>query len=429
MGRKGQRTSEGLAEAERLFRRAIDLDDRFALAYVGLADTLKLQVDYAGGSVALLDEADGKVAKAAALDATLAEVWVSKGGIASSRGEAALAAEFLQRAVALNPNSATAHHWLSRALAITGHLQDATNHAEQAAQLDPLSMVVLTNLAGYLEYVARFEDAEQAYRRALEIDPASSVALAGLGSLRAYVFNQFQDALDLTRRAAAADPASPRILGMLGGLLIDLGELERSRGVRDELTRRWPDNPTANEYSLYISAVLGDAMADGLAERFIAKEPNSWLASKVARNVDLARDDVAAARARYEVGFPELFGSSPRVDASNVSPAIDLALVLATQGDHEAAVRLLSASEDVISTQPRLGAGGYGLMDVQILAMRGERERALVALQQAVEDGWRGKAWRYFRDIEPNLASIRNTAKFKAAFDAVEQDLQRQRMR
>src|SRR6185295_1228706 len=46
--RMAKRTSAGLAEAETFFQRAISLDPKFALAYVGLADTLRLQVDYSG---------------------------------------------------------------------------------------------------------------------------------------------------------------------------------------------------------------------------------------------------------------------------------------------------------------------------------------------------------------------------------------------
>ena len=48
--RMARRTSETLAEAEQFFRKAIELDPQFALAHVGLADVLRLQVDYSGAA-------------------------------------------------------------------------------------------------------------------------------------------------------------------------------------------------------------------------------------------------------------------------------------------------------------------------------------------------------------------------------------------
>ena len=43
-----RRTKHALSEAETHFERAIELDPDFALAYVGMADTIQLQFDYAG---------------------------------------------------------------------------------------------------------------------------------------------------------------------------------------------------------------------------------------------------------------------------------------------------------------------------------------------------------------------------------------------
>jgi len=41
--------------------------------------------------------------------------------------------------------------------------------------------------------------------------------------------------------------------------------------------------------------------------------------------------------------------------------------------------------------------------------------------------GWRGPGWRYYRDFEPTLASIRNEPEFKAIFADIERDMARQR--
>ena len=55
------------------------------------------------------------------------------------------------------------------------------------------------------------------------------------------------------------------------------------------------------------------------------------------------------------------------------------------------------------------------------------KREALAALREAEKAGWRGPVWRYYRDIDPNLASIRNEPEFKAVFADIERDMARQR--
>jgi TolB-like protein len=50
--RMARRSSDALAEAEEFFRKAIELDPQFALAHVGLADVLNMQIDYSGAAPA-----------------------------------------------------------------------------------------------------------------------------------------------------------------------------------------------------------------------------------------------------------------------------------------------------------------------------------------------------------------------------------------
>jgi TolB-like protein len=184
--RLSKRTSAGLAEAERFFRRAVDLDPEFALAHAGLADTLRLQTDYSGKPLeATLAEAEGSISKALELDANLAEAWASKGGIAMSRAQYAEAERLLRRAIELNPNYAAAHHWLSVALRGGGRPADEFKHAERAAELDPLSVVVRSNFCDSLEAAQRHDEAAACLGRVIEIDPASPLAYGALAMLNA----------------------------------------------------------------------------------------------------------------------------------------------------------------------------------------------------------------------------------------------------
>ena len=132
--------------------------------------------------------------------------------------------------------------------------------------------------------------------------------------------------------------------------------------------------------------------------------------------------------ARYEKAYPELFvQGAPQIHISNHWASVDLALVYQKRGDGEGARILLDGVARHIRTIPRLGVLGYGIEDVEIHALRGRKAQALVALRQAEQAGWRGPLWRYNRDFDPNLDSIRNEAEFKAVFADIERDMARQR--
>jgi len=87
----------------------------------------------------------------------------------------------LERAVQLNPNYATAHHWLSLALTALGQSDRSVAELKRALELDPLSMVINADLSiGYL-YARRYDEAEAQARKTLEIDPRSFLAHYYLG--------------------------------------------------------------------------------------------------------------------------------------------------------------------------------------------------------------------------------------------------------
>ena len=79
----------------------------------------------------------------------------------------------------------------------------------------------------------------------------------------------------------------------------------------------------------------------------------------------------------------------PTVDGSNWGAAIELAPVLAKTGEQERANLLLNRSFQYIQTLPRVGAAGYGIADVRIYALQGNKQKALSALQRAIDEGWR----------------------------------------
>ena len=431
--RMARRTAETLADAERFFQQAIDLDPKFALAYVGLSDSLALQVEHAGAPPeTTLARAEAAVGTALELDPNLSEAWASSALIRSFRGQYDRADPLYRRAIALNPNYAAAYQRFSRNAGGLGRLDEALTAAERAVELDPLSAIVNADVGRALMSVGRFDEAAARFRRANEIDPEMPMPYRQLGVLGAYVRNRFADAVPLLQKAAALDPANPILEFYLARLYLDLGDDVEASRVVEAARKRWPDHGAVLVASAELHMNLRESDA-ALQETKHLLALDSWAIDpddvlRWLRDADLKRGDHQAARLRYAKTYPALLEPTPpTIDGSNWRAAIDVAPVLHAAGAGAAASVLLDRAGKFIRTIPRLGLAGYGIADARILALRGEKRAALAALREAEKAGWRGPNWRYYRDFDPNLASIRNEPEFIAIFADIERDMARQR--
>jgi adenylate cyclase len=109
-----QCTSQGFSAETRLgeIQRAVEKDPKYALGYAGLADSYTLLQDYNYMSTQeALAKGKPAASRAVALDDNLSEAHLALAGIYDAfewkwpEGE-----KEYQRAIALNPNCATAHH-------------------------------------------------------------------------------------------------------------------------------------------------------------------------------------------------------------------------------------------------------------------------------------------------------------------------------
>jgi hypothetical protein len=144
-------------------------------------------------------------------------------------------------------------------------------------------------------------------------------------------------------------------------------------------------------------------------------------------HMDLHNGAYAQARVRYAEAFPELFDDElPALNMRTALVIVDLALVLQHVGEEQRAKILLNHGEEYFRNRPRMGILGFGVEDVRIHAIRGDRSLALAKLREAEQAGWR-VLWRYRRDNDFGFASIRNEPEFKAVFADIERDIARQR--
>src|SRR5712664_37996 len=155
------------------FQRAIEKDSNFALGYVGIADSYILLQDYHHMSTqeAL---AKGKPAalRAVALDDNLAEAHLALASFLDSfEWKWPEADKEYQRALALNPNYATAHHWYSIFLNRMGKFPVAFAENAAALRLDPLSPAFNLVAGTLLTDTHRYEEAVVKLQKAIEFDP------------------------------------------------------------------------------------------------------------------------------------------------------------------------------------------------------------------------------------------------------------------
>jgi serine/threonine-protein kinase len=225
-----RRTEEALKRAVEYFQQAIDKDPGYALAYAGLADCYAVYNSY---QVELPRES-GPKAKAAAtkaleIDNTLAEAHASLGMTRMSyEWDWAGAEREFQRAIELDPNYATAHHWYAICLASLGRSESAIASLKRAQDLDPLSLIINADTGLVLHFARRDDEAIDQIRKALEMDPNFAAGHRPLGmayeqkAMYGEAIAEFQKALDVSR-------GNPFALGSLGHAQAVAGQRDKAR--------------------------------------------------------------------------------------------------------------------------------------------------------------------------------------------------------
>ena len=135
------RTKDGLADASRLLRKAIEIDPGYALGFAYLAFFQWLTV-----SQIMMDRADPSVAEmiqlartALALDGEDPEVLCAVAFvIALPGGDLAGGISLIDRSISRNPNSATAFTIAGHLYAYAGETSAAIGYVERALRLNPL---------------------------------------------------------------------------------------------------------------------------------------------------------------------------------------------------------------------------------------------------------------------------------------------------
>ncbi len=178
-----KRTVDGLKNGIDYFGKAILRDQDYALAYAGLADCYLLLNVY---NVASADEsfpkAEAASRKALSINESLAEAHTALAFVTYRYHLKWTEAEqHFKKAIALNPNYATAHQWYASYLAASGRLEEAVVEAKAAHELEPFSLTIYSDYIRGLYYAGRLDEARKESLKLIEMDQSFARARYELG--------------------------------------------------------------------------------------------------------------------------------------------------------------------------------------------------------------------------------------------------------
>ncbi len=428
-----KRTGVALVEAINYFKKAIELDPGFGLAYVGHADSYILQVD--NGNLTpkkALELAVPLIDKALELDDQTSEAYATLALSATYLKDYDTANAAFQRALEIDPNYVSTHHWYSNLLRDYGHYDAGMKEIEDAIRLDPLSAVLQVNLGTVLFELGRHEEALAQFRKTIEMDVDFPLPYWCIGGIYWTYSGRLDEALIWFKEALERNPGHARITAFIGLVYLDLGaEAEAEHWINTALGLQ-PEGIFSNWAKELLLLSQGEStQATDYARKVLQQKPDWAISLAHLRNQDLLMGLAADASARYEKQFPMLFeDDDPKIDRSNVDAAINLSLVMTSLGRPARAQLLLDRSLEYAesSSMPRLHwyPVAYGISQlVQIYALQGKTEKALEVLKQAVDNNWRG-LWWYWLEYDTSLDPIRDEPAFKAMVDEIKLDMAEQ---
>ena len=231
-----KRNNDGLRRSVDFFKQALDLDPTYGLAYAGLADAYALLV-WQGEfpQSQLIPQATAAATRALELDPTLAEAHASLGFVKFWYGWDFIGAESeYRRAIELNANYATAHHWYDEFLVLMGRFDEGELQLGIAQKADPLSVVVNLDIGKMFFFWHQSDRAIEQMKATMRLDPDFPTGRLFL----AMAYNQkglTEEAISELRKAVDMTGGFTTFRAVLAYVLARAGRTAEATAILDEL--------------------------------------------------------------------------------------------------------------------------------------------------------------------------------------------------
>ena len=241
-----KRSPEDFNRAIDYYQRAIARQPDYAAAYAGLANTYALMGGYSlVAQGPFIEKARAAANQALSLDPRSPDAHVALAVIAQNYDwDWSRAENEYRRAIELDPNNATAHHWYGEFLSYRGRFHEAFEEIGRAEQLDPLSLIIKADKGATFMFARQYPQAIEQFKAVLAQEP-----LYGRAHIiqYAYVLNgQFDEALRDAEELRRANDSRAAEAGE-GYVLARKGDTAAARAILKDLQAKGDpgDDPIA----------------------------------------------------------------------------------------------------------------------------------------------------------------------------------------
>jgi TolB-like protein/DNA-binding winged helix-turn-helix (wHTH) protein/Tfp pilus assembly protein PilF len=303
-----KRTADGLAKSGQYFQDAIKKDPNYAVAYSGLSDYFAFLTLIGGPEILppkqAMTQAKSAAVRALQLDSSLAEAHASMGHVLHNYDWDLPGAEReFKRAIELNPNYSTVHHWYAHLLMQTGRMNESLDEAKRALDLDPLSPFVNNGLARQYYLARQYDKAIAQCQIGLQIDPTYLPAKIQLGL--AYeqkgMLTEAISELEQTRNMAETLPMAHALLAHAYAAAGRKDDAQKELAVLNAISQHRYVPPS---YFAIVSVALADKnQAFAYLQKSYQDRSEQLLYMGVEPLVDPLRDDVRFDELMRKVGL------------------------------------------------------------------------------------------------------------------------------
>jgi TolB-like protein/tetratricopeptide (TPR) repeat protein len=425
-----------LVEAREQFVRAIELDPDYAEAHAALAETVLITLSnhVSIAPTEAFSIATDHIAQALRIDPRLPQAYAVQGLLRTMQWEETRigdgnldAAASFEKALELNPNLSDAYLWFSSLRRSEGQIENSIDLLTTVLSIDPLSRIPYVNLPSSLAMEGQNERTIELLLHAVTIFPDwstppnyLSTQLQGLGRL--------DEAVAWGRKDVALN-ADPMAGGNLLGIYQDFGDDHQLIDFFEKFPETHPLYPLGIAYWHWMQRDYEEALAAVLD---IADDPAfpQEFTFPLLVGASMQTGDFETAYEYLIKGSPMLKADSETtVDRFNVRFAVYLAYVEQQRNHPQVAANLLRQSELVLRSLPRLGMAGFGIRDVHVLILQGRDNAALMAITQAVDEGFVSTqpfdGWPF--DADPIIEPLRNDPRFDILRKRIDERLEEMR--